>query len=55
VQGPLAEKSPAAEFFTQLEYIIWAVFPDDPVAAKVDEAVLKIEQILRPALEGQSA
>jgi hypothetical protein len=32
VQGPLAEKSSATEFFTQLEYIIWAVFPDDPVS-----------------------
>jgi hypothetical protein len=41
--------------YRELERVIWATSQSDPIAAKVDEAVFKIERILRPALEGQSA
>jgi hypothetical protein len=37
------------------ERTIWASTQSDPIAVKVDEAVLRIERVLRPALEGQSA
>jgi hypothetical protein len=41
--------------YTEFERIIWASSQSDPIAAKVDEAILRIERVLRPALEGQSA
>jgi hypothetical protein len=41
--------------YREFERVIWASSQSDPIAAKVDEAVLRIERILRPALEGQSA
>jgi hypothetical protein len=41
--------------YRKFERTIWASSQSDPIAAKVDEAVLRIERVLRPALEGQSA
>jgi hypothetical protein len=42
-------------FYRGLERDIWALPPNDPIAAKVDKAITKIEGICRPVLEGQSA
>jgi hypothetical protein len=40
--------------YRKFEGVIWASSQSDPIAAKVEEAVLRIERVLRPALEGQS-